>query len=226
MSASYLSRRYRALCSFGKRAYGFEAKEFAKIKWIKKKQQIEKTKVAKSTETLKWLHEKLKSEDDKENALIVHLMFALALRANEVSFLRFEDITYKNREYVAQVYRSKTDQKQAIQISKELYDEVNEFKKWKIENNKYEADFKVTPRDIKLPEGHYIIKIGRKALTNRFRRNFKLDLDDFDIRPKDLRVSAASATNQESGIASAARLANHRDIKTTKTHYIRSANVF
>ena len=54
-SASYLDRRYRAMCQFGKYAYGFEAKEFSKIKWIKKGQQIEKTKAAKSADTIKWL---------------------------------------------------------------------------------------------------------------------------------------------------------------------------
>ena len=134
MSASYLDRQYRAMCQFGKCAYGFEVREFAKIKWIKKGQQIEKTKAAKSADTVKWLHEKLRRCNDKENALIVHLMYALALRANEISFLRFEDIIQQDREYVAQVYRSKTNEKQSIQISKELYDEIIEFKKWKIEN--------------------------------------------------------------------------------------------
>ena len=101
MSASYLDRQYRAMCSFGKCAYGFEAKEFAKIKWIKKGQQIEKTKAAKSSDTIKWLHQQLRNENDKENALIIHLMYALALRANEISFLRFEDIIKQDREYVA-----------------------------------------------------------------------------------------------------------------------------
>ena len=160
MSASYLDRKYRAMCQFGKCAYGFEAKEFSKIKWIKKGQQIEKTKAAKSTDTIKWLHEKLRKDDDKENALIIHLMYALALRANEISFLRFEDIVQQDREYVAQIYRSKTNEKQSIQISKELYDEVMEFKQWKIDNKKYELDYKMTPRNVDLPLGHYIIKIG------------------------------------------------------------------
>ena len=99
-----------------------------------------------------------------------------------------------------------------------------EFKKWKIENKKYELDTKISPRNIQLPLGHYIISIGYKAISNRFKSNFKLDIEEFDIRPKDLRVSATSATNQQSGIASAARLANHRNTKTTKTHYIRSGN--
>ena len=75
-----------------------------------------------------------------------------------------------------------------------------------------------------MPLGHYIIKIGRRALSGRLQRNFNLDIEDFSIRPKDLRVSATSATNQESGIASAAKLANHKRTKTTKAHYIRSAN--
>ena len=84
MSASYLDRQYRAMCQLGKIAYGFEVKEFAKIKWIKKGQPIEKTIAAKSTDTLKWLHEKLRRDNDKENALVIHLMYALALRANEI----------------------------------------------------------------------------------------------------------------------------------------------
>ena len=91
MSASYLSRRYRALSQFGKCAYGFEAKEFTKIKWIKKGEQIEQTKAAKSTGTIKWLHDQLRKPEKKENALIIHLMYALALRVNEILFLRFED---------------------------------------------------------------------------------------------------------------------------------------
>ena len=224
MSASYLDRQYRAMCQFGKRAYGFETKEFAKIKWVKKGQQIEKTKAAKSADTIKWLHGQLRNDNNKENALIIHLMYALALRANEISFLRFEDIIQQDREYVAQVYRSKTNEKQSIQISKELYDEVMEFKQWKIDNKKYELDSKMTPRNIQLPSGHYIVTIGPRALNDRFRCNFNLDLEGFTIRPKDLRVSAISATNQQSGIASAAKLANHKNIKTTKAHYIRSGN--
>ena len=101
MSASYLDRQYRAMCQLGKIAYGFDIKEFAKIKWIKKGQPIEKTIAAKSTDTLKWLHEQLRRDNDKENALVIHLMYALALRANEIWFLRFEDIVQQGREYVA-----------------------------------------------------------------------------------------------------------------------------
>ena len=212
------------MCQFGKIAYGFEAKQFAKIKWIKKGQKIEKTIAAKSPDTIEWLHQQLRRKDNKENALIIHLMYALALRANEISFLRFEDIVKQNREYIANVYRSKTNEKQSIQISKELYDEVMEFKQWKIDNKKYELDTKISPRNIQLPLGHYIISIGTRALENRFKCNFKLGIRDFEIRPKDLRVSAASATNQQSGIASAAKLANHKNTNTTKEYYVRSAN--
>ena len=125
---------------------------------------------------------------------------------------------------MANVYRSKTNKKQSILISKELYDEVMEYKKWKIENNKYELDTKISPRNIQLPLGHYIISIGSRQLSNRFNSNFKLGIEDFSIRAKDLRVSATSATNQESGIASAAMLANHKSTRTTREHYIRSSN--
>ena len=111
-----------------------------------------------------------------------------------------------------------------FQISKELYDEVMEFKQWKIDNKKYELDTKISPRNIQLPLGHYIISIGTRALQDRFKCNFNLGIQDFNIRPKDLRVSAASATNQQSGIASAAKLANHKNIETTKEYYVRSAN--
>ena len=70
----------------------------------------------------------LSNKGNKVDALLLHLMFALALRPGEARLLKFEDVLINNKQMLFKVYKSKKDRIQQLTISKELHNEIISYK--------------------------------------------------------------------------------------------------
>ena len=72
-----------------------------------------------------------------EDALLIHIMWSLASRPNEMVTLRFEDFEDNDNQKSVLYYANKMNQRKRITIADDLYDQVVYFKNFKIENGKY-----------------------------------------------------------------------------------------
>ena len=64
-------------------------------------------------------------------------MWSLASRPNEMVTLRFEDFLDNNNQKSLLYYANKKNQRKRVTITDDLYDQVIDFKNFKIENGKY-----------------------------------------------------------------------------------------
>ena len=110
-------------------------------------------------------------------------MFALALRVNEVGFLRFDKILKTKTGIYITVYRSKTDDEQTIRIDKFLNDRIDEYKRMVIDNNKYKFESRSTTRGEKI-QGYFIFNQSSQWVLNKFNKTIPELLNEgFDVKP-------------------------------------------
>ena len=159
---------------------------------------------------------------NKSDALLLQLMFALALIPGESRLIKFEDVELKNSQVSINAYKSKKDRTQQLFISQQLYDEIISYKQHLISNNKYQE---ITRKTIKGDSmiGHFLFWNSRNAIGNKSKCWFNGATPEFKLRPKDLRIAAISDRNAHGSLTEAATLADHRSTKITSSHYIRSA---
>ena len=135
MASSSLSLHWErmkrlAICSFG-----FKKQDFPKIKFSSNKQgreenvsDINKDQYLKATNLLY-------AKGQYEDALLIHIMWSLASRPNEMLTLRFED---KDGQKSVLYYANKKNQRKKFTISEELYTQVMNFKEMKVSNRTYQ----------------------------------------------------------------------------------------
>ena len=155
-------------------------------------------------------------------------MWSLASRPNEMVTLRFEDFednNNNNNQKSVLYYANKKNQRKRITIADDLYDQVIDFKNFKIENGKYH-ERSLTTSTGKTLTGHFVFDLTRSKLQKKFSRKFKKLIPGLKLRPKDIRMSSISNEMRDHGIYRASSLGMHATIRTTREHYIREAQEF
>ena len=118
-------KQWKRLCTT---TFGIQPKDFPKIKFSSVKIGKEGDHSAFPKEVIEETCKRLYASEQIRSAIMVHLLFSLALRPGEVKFLKFEDINMENGITTIKVYRPKTNRTQLFSISQELFAELNEYK--------------------------------------------------------------------------------------------------
>ena len=202
--------------------YGAKKDEFPLIKFSSKKKGKEQDHSAYDRDLILKAWSTLSKQGNKSDALLLHLMFALALRPGEARLIKFEDVEFKNNQYSIKVYKSKKDRIQQLSISQSLYDEITNYKQQLITSNKYQETSRKTMKGDNVV-GHFLFWNSRNVIGNKFKSWFNGAVPEFKLRPKDMRIAAISDRNIHWSLAEAAALADHKSTKITTSHYIRSA---
>ena len=202
--------------------YGVKKDEFPLIKFSSKKKGKEQDHSAYDRDLILKAWSTLSKQGNKSDALLLHLMFALALRPGEARLIKFEDVEFKNNQYSIKVYKSKKDRIQQLSISQSLYDEITNYKQQLITSNKYQETSRKTMKGDNVV-GHFLFWYSRNVIGNKFKSWFNGAVPEFKLRPKDMRIAAISDRNIHGSLAEAAALADHKSTKITTSHYIRSA---
>ena len=202
--------------------YGAKKEDFPLVKFSSKKKGKEQDHSAYDRELILNAWKTLSNKGNQVDALLLHLMFALALRPGEARLLKFEDVQFKNNQKLIKVYKSKKDRTQQLSISDELYNEIISYKQYLIDKNKYvESNRKTSKEDI--VADHFMFNNSRNVIGNKFKSCFGGIIPDFKLRPKDMRIAAISDKNIHGSLIEAAALADHRNTAITTGHYTRSA---
>jgi integrase len=126
--SSTLKKEYSQLKRIGIEAFGINEESFEKLKFTNEKAGREESVTAinpkKITKVVTILYNAKKYRD----SLLVHLMYTLAARPNEMLYIKFEDFNYEDEEYTVYVYQNKTKKGKTISISQLLYNQVMEYK--------------------------------------------------------------------------------------------------
>ena len=202
--------------------YGVKKDDFRVIKFSSKKKGKEQDHSAYDKDVILKAWNTLSKQGNKSDALLLHLMLALALRPGEAKLIKFEDVELKNSQVSIKVYKSKKDRTQQLSISQQLYDEIISYKQHLISNDKYQETTRKTIKGDAVV-GHFLFWNSRNALGNKFKGWFNGATPEFKLRPKDTRIAAIRDRNAHGSLTEAAALADHRSTKITTSHYIRSA---
>ena len=108
--------------------YGVKKDDFPVIKFSSRKKGKEQDHSAYDKDVILKAWNTLSKQRNKLDALLLHLMFALALRPGEARLIKFEDVELKNSQVSIKVYKSKKDRTQQLSISQQLYDEIISYK--------------------------------------------------------------------------------------------------
>ena len=122
-----------------------------------------------------------------EDALLIHIMYSLASKQNEMVSLGFEDFDDNNQKFVL-YYANKKNLRKKIKIADDLYEQVIDFKNFKIENGRYHERSLTTPTG-KALTGHFVFDLTRSKLQKKFSKKFKKLIPGLKLRPKDIRMS-------------------------------------
>ena len=144
MASSSLSLHWErmkrlAICSFG-----IKKQDFPKIKFsrnIKERRRMFQLLTKINTLKLNILYAKGQYED----TLLIHIMWSLASRPNEILTLRFEDFEVKDGQKSVLYYANKKNQRKKFTIFEELYSQVMNFKEMKVNNRTYQIRSFTTP---------------------------------------------------------------------------------
>ena len=90
--------------------------------------------------------------------------------------LRFEDFENNNQKSVL-YYGNKKNQRKRITIADDLYEQVIDFKKFKIENGRYN-ERSLTTSTGKTLTGHFLFDLTRSKHQKKFSRKFKKLIPD------------------------------------------------
>ena len=216
-------KQWKRLCTT---TFGIQPKDFPKIKFSSVKIGKEGDHAAFPKEVIEETCKRLYASGQIRSAIMVHLLFSLALRPGEVKFLKFEDINMENGIPTIKVYRAKTNRTQSFSISQELLAELNEYKEYLISKNLFIESTRKSNKNLPFT-GHFLFQGGKNAVYKEFSSKLNSNLrNNKAIRPKDLRISAISNVNTYGSLTQAATLANHRDTRITREHYTRAAIAF
>jgi integrase len=167
----------------------------------------------------------LYDEGDFHDSLLIHIMWSLASRPSEMITLRFEDFKEVDNSKQVHYFANKKNQRKTFTISDDLYEQVMEFRDYKMREGTYEVKTKTTPTRNEIT-GHFVFDVTRSTLQKKFSRKFKKLIPGFNPRAKDVRMSSLSNEMKDHGIHRATSLALHTSSRMTRTHYIRTAKDF
>nr|AAA62602.1 ORF2 [Moneuplotes crassus] len=219
---TYVAKHYYAVKRVLVHSYGLDPKRFYKPKFKSNTRiSARKMTIAPSKQFLLNVWNELYSDGHLMEALVIHLMFSLALRPNEVGFLSFDRIKRASTETYIEVYRSKTDEDQILGIDQLLMGRIMEYKKI-LEGTKegllWETRFSRCGKPI---QGYFMFNKAEIWLYRLFKDRIpKLISSEFDITPSLMRKAAITEQTGEKNIVEAAKLANHKDISITRKHYL------
>ena len=225
MTSSSLALDWKKMKRIGVCSFRISNKEFPIIKFSSNKQGREENVSSINKEKFLKADKFLYDNDDYEDALLIHIMWSLASRPNEMVTLRFEDFEDNNNQKSVLYYANKKNQRKRITIADDLYDQVIDFKNFKIENGKYH-ERSLTTSTGKTLTGNFVFDLTRSKLQKKFSRKFKKLIPGLKLRPKDIRMSSISNEMRDHGIYRASSLGRHATIRTTREHYIREAQEF
>ena len=153
-----------AICSFG-----IKKQDFPKIKFSSNKQGREENVSAINKDQYLKAANLLYEKGQYEDALLIHIMWSLASRPNEMLTLRFEDFEDKDGQKSVLYYANKKNQRKKFTISEELYTQVMNFKEMKVNNGTYQIRSFTTPTG-KTITGHFVFYLTRSKLQKKFSR--------------------------------------------------------
>ena len=123
-----------------------------------------------------------------EDSLLMHIIYELGLRIEEMCLLRIEDIINQDIPCIS-ILDTKTDQIKQLQISQELFDDITNYEKELLTKNEYEIKERLAPLNEKVSE-HFIFNLTRRTISRKFKSNFDGIVKNLDLRIKDLRESS------------------------------------
>ena len=112
-------------------------------------------------------------------------MYELSLRTGEVRLLRFEDVSDSDQPTM-KVYKSKTCKVKQVQISQSLYKEIKDYEECLIKKGVNDKTLRQTTKNEQVL-GHFMFADSKSTILKKFKRSFGGTLENFNIRPKDLR---------------------------------------
>ena len=126
----------------GSCSFGISNKEFSTIKFSSNKQGREENISAINKEKILKAAKLLYDNGEYEDALLIHIMWSIASRPNEMVTSRFEDFEDNNNQKSVLYYANKKNQRKRITIADNLCEQVVDFKnfknwEWKISWKKF-----------------------------------------------------------------------------------------
>ena len=114
--------------------FGIKKQDFPKIKFSSNKQGREVNVSANNKDQYLKAANIIYVKGNYEDALLIHIMWSLTSRPNEMLKLRFEDFKDKDGQKFVLYYANKKNQRKKFTISEGLYTQVLNFKEMKVSN--------------------------------------------------------------------------------------------
>ena len=178
-------KQWRQICAV---SFGVSKDLFPQIKFSSKKKPKEQERSIVSKEIIKEAWDTLSKNGKQAESLMIYLMFAFELSPGDVRLLKFDDIKMKSKQATIIVHKLKSNCKQQIPISMSLYKRITKYQNDLTKNGKcYMSNRSTKTENI---VGHFLFKDSKSLIIKKFRTKFGGILKDFDICPKDLRISS------------------------------------
>ena len=183
MASSSLSLHWERMKRLAICSLGIKKQDFPKIKFSSNKQGREENVSAINKDQYLKAANLLYEKGQYEDALLIHIMWSLASRPNEMLTLRFEDFEDKDGQKSVLNYANKKRQRKKFIISEEPYTQVMNFKEMKVNNGTYQIRSFTTPTG-KAITGHFVFDLTRSKLQKKFSRKFEKINSRYEINTK------------------------------------------
>ena len=117
-------------------------------------------------------HMELISNHHYEDALMLHLMYALKAMPFELRWIRFEDFYQSKGKCIINFRHTKAAKLKRVILAKSLYQEVENYRK-SIQSNKsmYMKGQRMLTKKLKL-KGHFVFKNSSETMINKLKTGF------------------------------------------------------
>ena len=176
-------------------SYGVSPELFPRIKFSSKKKAKEQESFTVNKEIIKEAWETLSKNGKHAESLMIYLMSAFELSPGDVRLLMFEDIAMKNKQATINIFKLKNNSKQRIPISDSLYKKIMKYQKDLTKNNKSFMANRSTKTETIV--GHFLFKDSKSSIIKKFKTKFGGLLNNFNICPKGLKISAINDKESE-----------------------------
>ena len=185
-------KQWKRICLI---SFGVPKDKFPQIAFTSKLESQKRVNFDITKEFIKDAWKTLKFKGKIGDALLIHLMYALKLRTGEIRLLKFEDLSDKDL-FTFKVYKSQRGKVKQIQLSKTLFNEIMDFKKVLIKKEVYNKTIRQTTKSEQVA-GHFMFADSESTILKKFKSNFGGILDNFNLRPKDLREASFKEKDRE-----------------------------
>ena len=149
-------------------------------------------------------------------------MSAFELSPGDVRLLKFEDITMKNKQATISIFKLKNNSKQRIPISDSLYKRIMKYHKDLTKNNNCFMANRSTKTETIV--GHFLFEDSKSSIIKKFKTKFRGLLNNFDICPKSLRISAINDKESEGSPRENAKFEEKKTSNKTKEFLLTLSN--